>query len=436
MSHTSYQEWKEWVRKNQSLMQHPANFEARFVLEVLSSVSEITPSILYPQYEFIDRQNKTRRIDFVVLDESRGLGLAIELDGLSKLEEKDTHSTNYAKFDDLLARQNDLLSSTKGKIFMLFRFSNKRWLSMPQEVAKQISEELCQELKAYQEMLKHNRFADEVARSLAETQAERGSLLKRLKELEQKLAQETKNPSSSSDSSQGEKRRLLQELAQKEKALTRALALQEQAKAELDETRKKLEQERRSRMIEQQQRAEADALRDKDIADLKKRMDEVQSAQKVQRNSTSSSSSNSHKSGFTKLICVSLVFAIIGGVYVWRLGHQEKSSPTVVEKEISTIAPQVDRLVLSPENASDHIGERATVCGTLVEINPLGDMNFLNFDRPFPNNIFTCGIDDTDASQFMGINKLIGKKICVTGVLRKYGSKTGMKLSKRTQLED
>ena len=238
MNHTSYQEWKEGVRKNQSLMQHPANFEARFVLEVLSSVSEITPSILYPQYEFIDRQNKTRRIDFVVLDESRGLGLAIELDGLSKLEEKDTHSTNYAKFDDLLARQNDLLSSTKGKIFMLFRFSNKRWLSMPQEVAKQISEELCQELKAYQEMLKHNRFADEVARSLAETQAERGSLLKRLKELEQKLAQETKNPSSSSDSSQGEKRRLLQELAQKEKALTRALALQEQAKAELDETRK------------------------------------------------------------------------------------------------------------------------------------------------------------------------------------------------------
>ena len=124
-------------------------------------------------------------------------------------------------------------------------------------------------------------------------------------------------------------------------------------------------------------------------------------------------------------------------VCVWGLGHQEeKSSPTVAEKEPSSIAPQLDRIVLSPEKAATHVGESATVCGTLVEINPLGDMNFLNFDRPFPNNIFTCGIDDEDASQFMGINSLIGKKICVTGVLRKYGSKTGMKLTKRTQLED
>ena len=119
MNHTSYQEWKEWVRKNQSLMQHPANFEARFVLEVLSSVSEITPSILYPQYEFIDRQNKTRRIDFVVLDESRGLGLAIELDGLSKLEEKDfskevLENTDYVRIFDAGCDAVDQYNSTNG----------------------------------------------------------------------------------------------------------------------------------------------------------------------------------------------------------------------------------------------------------------------------------------------------------------------------------
>ena len=60
--------WKEWVRKHADEMAHIADFEAQFVLEVLSKIPEIDPDDLIPQYPFYDAQNKLRRIDFLVLN--------------------------------------------------------------------------------------------------------------------------------------------------------------------------------------------------------------------------------------------------------------------------------------------------------------------------------------------------------------------------------
>lgn len=53
----NYMKWKAWVDKNHHLMQHPADFEAQFVLEVLSLVPDITTDHVIPQYEFTDSTN-------------------------------------------------------------------------------------------------------------------------------------------------------------------------------------------------------------------------------------------------------------------------------------------------------------------------------------------------------------------------------------------
>jgi len=47
---------------------------------------------------------------------------------------------------------------------------------------------------------------------------------------------------------------------------------------------------------------------------------------------------------------------------------------------------------ISAPDAAAHIGETATVCGTVVSANyavkSKGQPTFLNFDRPYPNQIF------------------------------------------------
>ena len=89
----------------------------------------------------------------------------------------------------------------------------------------------------------------------------------------------------------------------------------------------------------------------------------------------------------------------------------------------------------SSSEAGAHIGETATVCGTLVEIKQLDSVTFLNFDAKYPNNLFTAAVADQYANQFLGINKSVGSKICVNGKIRTYGRKSGIELQYKSQLE-
>lgn len=75
---------------------------------------------------------------------------------------------------------------------------------------------------------------------------------------------------------------------------------------------------------------------------------------------------------------------------------------------------------LSPGEAKDHIGETATVCGTVASTrystSTRGQPTFLNFDKPYPNQIFTVLIWGNNRSKF-GTPEADykGKEICVTG---------------------
>jgi hypothetical protein len=74
------------------------------------------------------------------------------------------------------------------------------------------------------------------------------------------------------------------------------------------------------------------------------------------------------------------------------------------------------------EQAKDHVGERATVCRQVVSphyaYKPGGHPTFLNFDQPYPHQVFTVLIWGKDGPKFGEPEKRYrNKRICVTGTI-------------------
>jgi len=80
---------------------------------------------------------------------------------------------------------------------------------------------------------------------------------------------------------------------------------------------------------------------------------------------------------------------------------------------------------LTADQASTHVGENATVCGTVASANyaagAKGQPTFLNLDKAYPHQIFTVVIWGSDRSKFGIPDKaLSGKRICATGVIQVF----------------
>ena len=80
---------------------------------------------------------------------------------------------------------------------------------------------------------------------------------------------------------------------------------------------------------------------------------------------------------------------------------------------------------LTAAEAKDHIGETATVCGSVVSTHyapgTKGQPTFLNLDKPYPNQVFTVLIWGENRSKFgTPESEYKGKRICVTGKITEY----------------
>jgi DNA/RNA endonuclease YhcR with UshA esterase domain len=75
--------------------------------------------------------------------------------------------------------------------------------------------------------------------------------------------------------------------------------------------------------------------------------------------------------------------------------------------------------------AKSHIGQEATVCGTVKSARYAetsnGKPTFLNLDKPYPNPTFTVVIFETDRRKFDQPEiKYRDKEICVTGKITEF----------------
>jgi DNA/RNA endonuclease YhcR with UshA esterase domain len=80
---------------------------------------------------------------------------------------------------------------------------------------------------------------------------------------------------------------------------------------------------------------------------------------------------------------------------------------------------------LTSDQAKDHIGERATVCGVVASnhyaASSRGNPTFVNLDKAYPTQVFTILIWGADLSKFSPRpSTWDGKRVCATGVITAY----------------
>jgi hypothetical protein len=83
---------------------------------------------------------------------------------------------------------------------------------------------------------------------------------------------------------------------------------------------------------------------------------------------------------------------------------------------------------LTTQEAPQHIGQTATVCGVVASTNyaskSKGQPTYLNLDRPYPQQVFTVLIWGSDRPKFGTPEvSLMGKRVCATGVIKEYRGK-------------
>ncbi|MBE4032669.1 hypothetical protein HJ127_09685 [Vibrio parahaemolyticus] len=123
--------WRTWKIKYKKQIDHVVGYEEAFVDKILSQIPEISPADVVPQFHFIDDNGGNRYIDFMIVNESKGYFLPIELDGTYK-------DINHQRWKDFLVRQNSLIT----KFGMVLRFSNKQMIWESSEVVAKIRQTL------------------------------------------------------------------------------------------------------------------------------------------------------------------------------------------------------------------------------------------------------------------------------------------------------
>ena len=93
----------------------------------------------------------------------------------------------------------------------------------------------------------------------------------------------------------------------------------------------------------------------------------------------------------------------------------------------------------STKEASRHIGEQTTICGTVYSgyyaQNSRGKPTFINLDGRYPNQKFTVVIWGNNRHKFRSPEKQYnGKRICVTGIIDSYRGIPQIDVSNKGQI--
>ncbi len=104
--------------------------------------------------------------------------------------------------------------------------------------------------------------------------------------------------------------------------------------------------------------------------------------------------------------------------------------PARLEAQTATVIPDTE--------AAQHVGQQATVEGTVVKVFTSKNGNtFLNFGAAYPNQTFTGWIPkDSPLAADAGISALEGKKVRITGIISLYRGKPEIKIMSQSQIEE
>ena len=117
--------------------------------------------------------------------------------------------------------------------------------------------------------------------------------------------------------------------------------------------------------------------------------------------------------------------------------------PTPTPSPTPTPAPTVPSGAISWDEAREHIGERATVCGPVVDTKwasgSKGKPTFLNIGKPYPDpNRFTVVIWIQNRGKFPQPPEdyYLGKTICVAGLIDEYKGIPQIEVKDPSQIQE
>lgn len=96
---------------------------------------------------------------------------------------------------------------------------------------------------------------------------------------------------------------------------------------------------------------------------------------------------------------------------------------TIVSIFVTALGAQTGKITAA--EAKNHIGERATVCGTVVSVHyasgSKGQPTFLNLDELYPKQIFTILIWGSNRAKFGDVeSKYRDVRVCATGKITEF----------------
>lgn len=380
--------WRAWIEAHHADMAHVADYEARFVREVLAQIPELDPEDVEPQHPFRDRSGRARRIDFMILSPQKGYALAIELDGYAKI------LSGYSAWDDLFVRQNALLESLG---CLLLRFANKRWLSDPAGVADEVREQLLKQARAHEAREAKGRTDAEAKRRLDAWREEREALQASLADLRRRMA-------------------ALEADAHRDESATSARS---SAAIEEPPAEPKREMPRASRRLSRIAAALAAALACAAglwlLRESASRSDLPPPALPAGRSAADAPTDRQ-----------------AGSATAAASAARPAAEAAAPGAPSVSVAP-VPSAAIAPADARAHAGEDAVVCGRLAQIRSWNSLTFLNFDAPYPDSPFAAVVADENAHAFAGINRAAGGRLCVSGRIELYNGRPQIQLKEGSQ---
>lgn len=103
---------------------------------------------------------------------------------------------------------------------------------------------------------------------------------------------------------------------------------------------------------------------------------------------------------------------------------------------IVSLEAQKNTKTISPSEAQNYVGQNVIVKGYVAQVSKSKGGNvFLNFEKKYPNQIFTAVVFKKNANKFSNIEKYQGKTVEVSGFIQVYKGKPQIVLEEPSQIK-
>ena len=408
--------WEEWISENRKQIEHIAGYEENFVRTILAKIPEIRPEDVTAQYHFRDSNGGNRYIDFMILNQSKGYQLPIELDGYWKVN-------NYRDFNDMLERQNDLMSIYG----VLLRYTNNKMNHEPDKVVDEIRKTL--------ELQSTNQLSQKIVEK--QNQQRVDEYQKELNQLKNELNQQKTNHNQSSSTITGS------EIASIQAAIAELQANINQNNA--PKVRESKEPSKTKITGTQMLIAGCTGLMIVTLgayAFFNKSNDNVPMALVDEPSSLLYEVDDEQGSNNGNNVVADNIQASMN-----TIATNTSDPATIVKKESEKVEPTSNKAQKSQSyeavisntvpaaQAYKHIGDYRVVCGYVAQVKGFSKGKYLNLGTSYPNQDATVVVWDSDMGNFNNVDQYEGREICVQGTVSSYKGTPQIKLSSMKQLQ-